>query len=308
MSNGFDHVLLIGFGGPRSREEVWPFLQEVVKNRQIPEERLRLVERHYEAVGGASPYHQQAVRLFERLQTRLSACGVALPLFLGMRCWHPFLKEVLGQVRQGGFRKGFVVILAPHRAQASFDRYVQLLEAAKKEVGASYLQYECAPAWHQHPLFLEAQADRVRPLLDGMDREERNQTHVMFTAHSIPVAMARSSRYEEAFQASSAGVARLLGVADWSLAYQSRSGDPSEAWLGPDVVTAVTCLKAQNKRGVVAVPVGFLFDHVEVLYDLDVEARRAAEGAGLTWRRAQTVMDHPRFVEMLAQLIREGVK
>ena len=297
----FDHLLLIGFGGPEKPEEVRPFLERLTRGTRIPEARLQEVARHYEATGGFSPYNEHARDLLGKLQQELRSGGVDLPLFLGMRNWSPFLADTLREISGNGLRRGLGIVLAPHRSEASFGRYVKSVEEAAREVGTP-LEYQYLPGWHDHPLFIRAQAERIQPLLSA-----GVAAHLLFTAHSIPSEMARASDYEREIQTSSRLVAEALGAEGWSIAYQSRSGPPGQPWLEPDVAAEMRRLKSSGKRALIAVPVGFLFDHTEVLYDLDVEAKQAAEAEGLRFLRAPTVMDHPQFVRMFADLIREQV-
>ena len=300
----FDHLLLIGFGGPEKPEEVRPFLERLTQGMRIPETRLQEVAHHYEATGGFSPYNAHALRLFGKLQQELRAGGVDLPLFLGMRNWRPFLTDTLREIAGKGLCRGLGIILAAHRSDASFGRYVKSVEASAQEAGVA-VEYEYLRPWHDHPLFIRAQSERVRPLWPAGDGAA---AHLLFTAHSIPLEMASTSSYEQEIQTSSRLVAESLGAAGWSVAYQSRSGPPAQPWLEPDVAAAVRRLKSDGKQTLVAVPIGFLFDHTEVLYDLDIEAKQAAEGQGLRFLRSPTVMDHPQFVRMFAELIQESLK
>ena len=296
----FDHLLLIGFGGPEKPEEVRPFLERLTQGTRIPEARLKEVEHHYEVTGGSSPYNRHARRLHQRIQEELAAGGADLPVFLGMRNWHPFLADTLREISAKGLRQGLAVVLAPHRSEPSFGRYWKSLEAACAETAAA-VQYELVHPWHDHPLFIGAQAERVREVWpDG-------QAHLLFTAHSIPLEMARASAYEQEIRATARLTAESLAVKDkdWSVAYQSRSGPPGQPWLEPGVKEAIRRLKSEGVRAVVVVPAGFLFDHTEVLYDLDVEARQAAEREGVRFLRVPTVMDHPRFVRMFAERVKE---
>ena len=294
-----DHLLLIGFGGPEKAEEVLPFLERLTQGTRIPEARLKEVARHYELTGGFSPYNRHARQLFGLLERELRSSGLDLPLFLGMRNWRPFLSDAVREIAGKGLRRGLAIVLAPHRSEASFDRYVKSVEAAVQEVGAP-IEYGYLPAWYDHPLFIRAQAERARPFFPSGPA-----VHLLFTAHSIPLEMARGSAYEAQIQTSGRLIAEALDADSWSVAYQSRSGPPGQPWLEPDVAAEVERLRSLGKRTVVAVPVGFLFDHTEVLYDLDVEARQATEGQGLRFLRAPTVMDHPQFIRMFADLIRE---
>lgn len=296
---GIDHVLVIGFGGPTKPEEIQPFLEEVTRGLPIPPARIQDVAHHYEVVGGRSPYNEHTLRLFTKLQERLRATGIGLPMFLGMRNWHPFLRDVMGDIQRQGLTHGLGVILAPHRSDASYEKYVRNVEDAKTHAAAQEIHYDYLPPWHDHPLFIEAQAAQVKRTLESAPPS----AHLLFSAHSIPVEMAQRCRYVEEFMASNEAVAQALGWAKWSVAYQSRSGNPRQPWLEPDVESAIRALKEKGERHVVVVPIGFLCDNVEVLFDLDIEAKQAAQEAGIGFSRASTVMDHPKFVEMFAQLI-----
>ncbi len=289
-----DHLLLIGFGGPEKSEELRPFLERLTRGTRIPEERLREVESHYRVTGGFSPYNRHAQRLAEKLREQSD-----LPVFLGMRNWRPFLSDTLREIAGKGLRRGVAVVLAPHRSEASFGRYVKSLEESVREAAAP-VEYDLLPAWHDHSGFIEAQAARIRPLLNG-----GAGAHLLFTAHSIPMEMSGTSSYAAEIAVSAGAVAEAVGAARWSVAYQSRSGPPGQPWLGPDVLAEIRRLKTEGVRVLVAVPIGFLFDHTEVLYDLDVEAKQIAEQEGLEFLRAPTVMDHPQFVRMFAELIKE---
>lgn len=305
--SGYDHILLIGFGGPERPEDVRPFLAEVTRGARIPAERVEEVAHHYAAVGGGSTYNALASRLVEALTTGLRQRGVALPVFMGMRVWHPFLREVVSEIHSRGLRHGLGVVLAPHRSEASFERYLRSVEEARSLADAGPLRYDYVGPWHEQAGFIEAQADRARAALAMLPASERSAAHLVCCAHSIPVEMARRSRYAQEFEASSRLLATRLGTNAWSLAYQSRSGDPRQPWLEPDVTDELRRLHASGVGRVIVVPVGFLFDHTEVLYDLDIEARQAAERLGMAFHRASTVMDHPAFVEMFVELIRNRV-
>lgn len=308
----FDHVLVIGFGGPTRPEEVRPFIEEVTRGFNIPEARLKEVEHHYEVIGGASPYNELTFRLVRQLEKDLRQSRFLAPVFVGMRNWRPFLKETLSEIKKQGLKKGVGVILAPHRSEVSFERYLKNVEEAKQAAGAEAIEYEYLPPWHAHPLFIQAEAELIRQVYEPFGPEEKSTTHFLFSAHSIPVAMAAkpSSRYVEEIQESCSLTARALEVSNWSLAYQSRSGSPREPWLEPDVLSVIQGLKgAVPKREgdcpltVLLVPIGFLCDNAEVLYDLDHEAKSEAEKAGIRYLRAPTVTDHPKFAALLTELI-----
>ncbi len=297
----FDHILIIGFGGPTRPEEVRPFIENVTRGVPIPEERLKEVENHYLAVGGASPYNEWAHRLTGKIHEKLSEQGVTLPVFIGMRNWNPFLKDTIAAIQQKGLKKGIGVILAPHRCDASYEKYIRAVEEAKQAANAGKIEYQYLKSWHDHPGFVQAQASVIlRP-----KAEESTRMEILFTAHSIPLEMAQKSKYVEEVTQSSELVAKTLGVTKWRIGWQSRSGNPKQPWLEPDVISVIKDYKEQGEKSVMLVPIGFLCDNVEVLYDLDIEAKEAAKKIGIEYHRASTVNDHPQFVVMLADLIQE---
>jgi ferrochelatase len=298
-----DAVLLIGFGGPEKPEDVWPFLRNVVRGQNVPEQRLHEVAHHYEAVGGVSPYNRSTRRQAAALQERLAERGLPLPVYIGMRNWHPFLQETLAQMHRAGVRRGVGIILAPHRAQTSWERYQHDVERARAALGGIGLEVLYPPPWHAHPLFLEALAQRVEEATGVRRGAWPAGVPIVFTAHSIPVRMPGAESYAVQLRETAAGVAALLAAPDWTVAYQSRSGDPRTPWLEPEVADRLAELRQRGAQTVVVVPCGFLCDNVEVLYDLDIEALQAARELGLQMLRVPTVGDHPLFIEMLAELV-----
>jgi ferrochelatase len=301
-----DAVLLIAFGGPERPEDIRPFLQLVTAGRRIPPERLEEVARHYEAIGGRSPLNALTRRQADALRRALAAEGPALPVSVGMRNWHPFLHETLVEMKDRGIRRALGVILSSLPTEASWDRYVEDVAAAREKVGPDAPEVVYAPTWGHHPLFIEAMADRARAALARIDPARRAAARLVFTAHSVPAAMAAGSPYAEHLAVGARLVAARLGASGWSLAYQSRSGSPRDPWLEPDVGDVIRRLAGEGARDVVVVPIGFVCDHVEVLYDLDVEARAVAESHGLRFHRAAAANDHPAFVAMLADLVRRA--
>ena len=301
-----DAVLLIAFGGPERPEDVRPFLQIVTEGRRIPPERLEEVARHYEAIGGRSPLNALTRRQAGALRDALAAEGHRLPVWVGMRNWHPFLHETLAEMKDRGIHRALGLILSSFATEASWERYAQDVAAAREKVGPDAPQVVYAPMWSAHPLFIEAMADRARAALDAVPPARRADARLVFTAHSVPVAMAAGSPYTEHLARAAGLVAERLGRTGWSVAYQSRSGSPREPWLEPDVDDVIRRLAGEGARDVVVVPIGFVCDHVEVLYDLDVEARAAASSCGVGFHRAAAANDHPAFVAMLADLVRRG--
>ncbi len=301
-----DGVLLIAFGGPTAPHEIRPFLERVTRGRGIPPERLEEVARHYERMpGGRSPLNELTKAQAKALESELACDTPALPVFVGMRNWHPFFHETLAAMTGKGVKRALGIILSPFRTEASWDRYQQdVADARAKVPGAPEVVY--APAWFEHPKFIEAMADRVRAALAEVPAADRTRPPLVFTAHSVPVSMAEPSPYVADFTAASRAVAARLGHERWSLTYQSRSGSPREPWLEPDIADELKRLGGEGARHVVVVPIGFVCDHVELLYDLDVTARAIGEAHGVTMHRAAAVNDHPAFVAMLADLVRSA--
>ncbi|HXU87863.1 MAG TPA: ferrochelatase [Methylomirabilota bacterium] len=301
-----DCVLLIAFGGPTAPEEIRPFLEIVTRGRRIPRERLEDVAHHYERLPGArSPLNELTVRQASALHDALARTGRPLPVFVGMRNWHPFLRETLTVMAAGGHRRGVGIILSPFRSEASWERYMKDVADAQQHVPRAP-EIMFAPPWAEHPAFVTAAADRVRVALESVPASERTDVAVVFTAHSIPRAMADASPYVADFDAAARAVAERLGLEQWTLAYQSRSGRPDDPWLEPDIGHVVQQLAGKGVRHLVVMPLGFVCDHVEVLYDLDIEARELASASGVALHRAAAVNDHPHFVSMLADLVQRA--
>ncbi len=303
-----DSVLLIAFGGPEKPEEIRPFLRIVAAGRRIPPERLEEVAHHYELIGGRSPLNELTRRQAEGLRRVLKREGIFAPVYVGMRNWHPFFHETLAEMAARGHRRALGIILSAFQTEASWGRYMGDVAAAREKVGPDAPEVGYAPAWFDHPRFIETMADRATDALSRVSPDRRSLTPLVFTAHSVPSAMAEGSPYVAQFEVASRMVAARLEHPRWSVAYQSRSGSPSDAWLEPDVADALPRLAAEGATDAVVVPIGFVCDHVEVLYDLDVEARAVARQLGLRFHRATTANDHPAFVEMLADLARAGLK
>ena len=302
----FDSVLLIAFGGPEKPEEIRPFLRIVTEGRRIPPERIEEVAHHYEVIGGRSPLGELTRLQAEGLREALRRKGDARPVYVGMRNWHPFLHETLAEMREQGHRRALGIILSSLQTEASWERYMTDVASARQRVGDNAPEIVYAPAWVDHPLFLETMRDRSATALAQVPGERRGAAQLIFTAHSVPVAMAAGSPYAKQFESAARRVAERLAHPRWSVAYQSRSGSPREPWLEPDIGDALRACSREGVLDVVVAPIGFVCDHVEVLYDLDVEARQLAETLGLGFHRADAANDHPRFIEMLADLVSAG--
>lgn len=305
-----DAVLLIAFGGPTRPEEVQPFLDKLLEGRPVPPARVEQVVRHYHRIGGKSPMNERTLRQAQALSEELRRQGRDDPIYVGMRNWTPFLSEAMQRMVDEGRRDVLGIVLAPHRSEASWERYLEAVEQARKAAGADSVRIRYAGPWHIHSLFVEAICERVKAAMDGWTAVSSDtggnltpDLHLFFTAHSVPVSMDRASGYASQVTETAAAVAKKLGIQDWSVVYQSRSGNPSDRWLEPDINDALREHSRAGTRKVLVIPVGFLCDHVEVLYDLDVQAHETARECGIEFRRASTVDDHPAFIRMLADLV-----
>jgi ferrochelatase len=298
-----DSVLLIAFGGPTAPSEIRPFLDNVTRGRRIPPERIDEVTRHYERMpGGRSPLNDRTLAQARALERVLAERGRALPVFVGMRNWHPYIHETLGVMKTRGHRAACGIIMSAMRTEASWDRYrADVAEARARLTGAPDVVF--APAWFDQPGFIEAVADRTRAVLEAIPADRREWTPMVFTAHSVPTAMADASPYVDDFTDAAHAVADRLELRRFTLAYQSRSGNPTDSWLAPDIGDVIRSIANDGEKDAVIIPIGFVCDHVEVLYDLDVEARALAQSLGVTLYRAATVNDHPAFVNALADLV-----
>jgi protoporphyrin/coproporphyrin ferrochelatase len=301
-----DSVLLIAFGGPTAPHEIRPFLGLVARGRRIPAARLEEVAHHYELMpAGCSPINALTRTQATALENLLRAEDIALPVFVGQRNWHPFLHETLAEMTALGHRRTLGIILSPLRTEASWDRYMDDVAAARERTpGAPEIVF--APGWGRHRMFVSAVSDRAAAALREVPEDDRPWTLMIFTAHSVPVAMAERSPYVADFEQAAHAVVEQLEHSRFTLAYQSRSGHSAEPWLAPDVLDVVRSLAAEGEKHAVIVPLGFVCDHVEILYDLDVEARGVAEEHGIAVHRAQTVNDHPEFIAMLARFVRDA--
>ncbi len=298
-----DAVLLIAFGGPTAPDEIRPFLQNVTKGRRIPAERVEEVARHYEAIGGRSPLNELTFRQAQALQARLHQDGPDLPVYVGMRNWTPYLRETVSEMAEKGVRRAVGLIMSPLQAEASWERYQADVAEAQAQVGSLAPEIKYVPPWCHREGFIEAMADHVANALGHVPAAQRPRAPLIFTAHSIPTAMAGGSPYVAQLEEASRLTASRVGHTNWSIAYQSRSGSPNEPWLEPDISEVIHECAREGVRHVVVAPIGFVCDHVEILYDLDVEARQVATAAGVSLFRASAVNDHPAFIRMLRELV-----
>jgi ferrochelatase len=285
----FDALLIVSFGGPEKREDVIPFLENVLRGRNVPRQRMLDVAEHYYHFDGRSPINDQNRELINALRE-----AVTIPIYWGNRNWHPLLADTLSQMTADGIRHAIAFPTSAFGSYSGCRQYLENIETARAAVGDDAPEIVKIPPFSGHPLFLEAMTDRVRAAVAQLP-----QARLLFTAHSVPLSMAQSSPYVEQLETASCQVAKAAGVADWKLVYQSRSGPAAQPWLGPDICDYLR----ESPRDSVIAPIGFLSDHMEVLYDLDTEARAVCDELGVRMVRAGTVGTHPAMIRMIAELI-----
>lgn len=301
----YDAILLVSFGGPEGMSDVIPFLENVLRGRNVPRERILTVAKHYELFGGVSPINEQNRNLIAALELELEANGPRLPVYFGNRNWHPMLADTLRRMRDDGVKNSLAFVTAAYSSYSSCRQYLENIAAAQKEVGEGAPRIEKLRAFYNHPLFIEANAEQIRNALAGITENQRSTVHLVFTAHSIPRTMAQNCDYEEQLKETGRLIAAELGVKNWQLVFQSRSGSPVQPWLGPDICDYLRELKTRGVTDVVIAPIGFVCDHMEVIYDLDLEARQVCDEIGLNMQRAGTAGTQPAFVSMIRELITE---
>jgi ferrochelatase len=301
----YDALLVVSFGGPERPEDVMPFLENVVRGRNVPRDRLLAVAEHYDHFGGASPINRQCRELIAALERELAENGPAIPIYWGNRNWHPFLRDAITQMRDDGIRNALAFVTSAYSSYSGCRQYRENIAAAQAAVGEGAPHIEKLRVFYNHPHFIESSADQLRAALAKLPTAK--PSYVAFTAHSIPLSLARTSDYQQQLEEACRLVAETSGVAHWKLVFQSRSGSPREPWLEPDVLQYLGRLHQIGVEQVAVAPIGFLSDHMEVLYDLDIEAKDLALELGITLVRADTVGTHPLFIRMIRELIAERV-
>jgi ferrochelatase len=303
-------ILILSFGGPEKPEDVMPFLENVTRGRGVPPERLREVAEHYYHFGGRSPINDQNRALIAALREHLDQHGPPLPVYWGNRNWHPFLADTVRQMKADGIRRAYAFATSAFSSYSGCRQYREDIARALAEVGDGAPEIIKLRVYFNHPGFLGPMTERVRAALAQLPGEASAAAHLVFTAHSLPMAMAETSDYVPQLEEACRLVAEGCGHPRHTLVYQSRSGPPSQPWLEPDILDWLRQLADSSpaSRDVVVAPIGFVSDHMEVLYDLDEEARLLAGQLGLRLIRAGTVGAHPRFVRMIVELVEEHTR
>jgi ferrochelatase len=302
----YDAVLVVSFGGPEGMDDVMPFLDHVLEGRNVPEGRKKEVAEHYALFGGVSPLNEQNRQLIAALTDELARSDLALPIYWGNRNWHPFLADTMRRMVADDIRHALVFITSAYSSYSGCRQYLEDISRARHLAGADAPQVTILRKFYNHPGFILPNRQHLGEALEQIPATRRDDTHIAFTAHSIPLAMAKASRYEAQLKETCRLVAEDHAY-PWRLVYQSRSGSPRQPWLEPDICDHLRDLAAEGVRDVVIAPVGFISDHVEVLYDLDHEAQAVCDELGIEMVRAATPGTHPLFVSMVRELIAERI-
>lgn len=305
MNQTYDALLIVSFGGPEGMNDVMPFLENVLRGKNVPVERMRAVAHHYELFDGVSPINEQNRNLITALKAELATNGPQFPIYWGNRNWHPMLVDTLREMANDGIKHALGFFTSAYSSYSGCRQYREDIERAQLEVGPSAPRVDKLRAFYNHPGFIEPNTENVRSALEQIPAGRRSNTQIAFTAHSIPLTMATGCDYQAQLLETCRLIALQLQHERWRLVFQSRSGPPSQPWLEPDICDYLSQLKDEGAQDVVIAPVGFISDHMEVLYDLDTEARALCYKINLNMVRAATVGAHPSFVRMIRELVLE---
>ncbi len=302
----YDAIMITSFGGPEQPADVMPFLENVLRGKNVPRERMLEVAEHYYHFGGKSPINEQNRQLISALEAELAEHGPRLPIYWGNRNWHPLLADTLRQMKGDGVQRALAFVTSSYSSYSSCRQYREDIVTARETVGEGAPVVDKIRVFHNHPGFVEASADRIQRALDQIPPSRRSAAQLIYTAHSIPTSMAATCDYETQLKETARLVAESVGRKNWRLAYQSRSGPPSQPWLEPGILDCLREVKQSGETSdVVIAPIGFVSDHMEILFDLDTEARQLCQELGIHMVRAATVGTHPRFIRMIRELIDE---
>ncbi|MFC5235368.1 ferrochelatase [Pseudonocardia zijingensis] len=304
----FDALLVLSFGGPEGPADVRPFLENVVRGRGVPPERLDAVEEHYQHFGGVSPLNARNREIIAAVRERIE-----LPVYFGNRNWHPMVEDTVAEMARDGVRRALVFATSAYGGYSACRQYHEDIARARKAVGEGAPELVKLRHFFDHPLSVAANADAVRAARATLPAEVRDVARLVFTAHSVPTAADAAAgppeegghRYSRQIAEAARLVAAELGEPEHDVVWQSRSGPPQVPWLEPDIVDHIDALHARGVPAVVVSPIGFVSDHVEVIWDLDTEARERAEELGMGFARAATAGPDPRFADMVAELVAE---
>jgi ferrochelatase len=302
----YDAILVVSFGGPEGHDDVIPFLENVLRGRNVPRERMLAVAEHYYHFDGKSPINQQTRELIAAIKEELAQHGPKLPVYWGNRNWHPMLADTLRQMKSDGVKRALAFVTSAYSSYSGCRQYRENIARAQAEVGEGAPQIDKLRVFFNHPGFLEATEDRLQEALAKIPVDARRNVQIVYVAHSIPISMSSTSDYVKQLEEVRRLASQPIGISNDALVYQSRSGAPGQPWLEPDILDHLRELKRKNlASAVVVAPISFISDHMEVLYDLDIEASQLCDELALPMARAKTVGVHPKFIAMIRELILE---
>jgi len=298
-------LLLLAFGGPRSLDEVESFLTCLFKGKKPSSDQLEKVKERYRLIGGYSPLPDITERQGRSLEKRLNPRGPSFKSYVGMRYSQPFIEDVLKRILQDGIQEVMAIPMTPFRSKLTTGAYKEELNRSNEVLG-NRLKIHLIEGWHCHSLFLGAVAERIEEGLKQFSQMEKKGIHLIFTAHSLPESILENDPYVKDMKESVEGVLKMIEPLPWHIAFQSQGGGP-ERWIGPDIESVLFELKKIHVKAILIVPIGFVSDHIEVLYDIDILCREKAESLGMTLRRTPSLNDSERFIEALASIVEEHV-
>ncbi len=303
MKGKYEALLIVSFGGPEGPDEIVPFLENVVQGKNVSRERLTTVIKQYQLFGGVSPLNEQIRKFTSDLKQEFPNRNLTLPVYWGNRNWHPFLSDTVKKMYLDGVRSSLALVTSAYSSYSGCRQYLENIEQARQSVGAHDLQIDKLRAFYNHPEFIHSNADLLQSALSQLELEKHRLGAVVFTAHSIPSTMAERCNYKAQLLESCQLVAKAAELSNWHLVFQSRSSNIS--WLGPDILEHLQTLSLSGVKDVVVVPIGFIYDHMEVIYDLDTQAKQLCQTLGLNMIRVATVSSHPAYTKMVCELIQE---
>lgn len=304
----YDALLVVSFGGPEGPDDVMPFLENVLRGKNVPRERMLEVCEHYQHFGGVSPINEQCRQLIAAIQTELDEHGPHLPIYWGNRNWEPMLPETLQKMKADGVKRAIALFTSTFSSYSGCRQYRENIRDAMDAIGEGVPRIDKLRMPYNHPGLTETNADHLSQALSQIPEERRATAKILFTAHSIPMGMAENCKYERQLTEACRLTAESAGHVNWELVYQSRSGPPQQPWLEPDVCDRIESLHGEGGlRDLVVMPIGFVSDHMEVLFDLDTEAKELCEKLDVHFVRAATIGTHPRAIRMVRELIEERI-
>lgn len=299
-------LLLLAFGGPRSLDEVEFLLTRLFQGRKPSPEQIERVKDRYRLIGGSSPLLNITVEQARRLEEKLNARGYPVKSYVGMRYGHPLIEETMEEILQAGITEVICLPMTPFQSRASTGAYIEEVQRVKKNLDKE-ISLSFVVGWHLHPLYLEVIREKIREGLGKFNREEKKRVHLLFTAHSLPKSIVEKDPYTKEIDASIKGVLQGMQPFPWHMAYQSKGGGP-EAWVGPEVESVLEDLSKKEIREVLIVPIGFVSDHVEILYDVDILCQDKAKLLGIQLKRTPSLNFSKRFIEALAAIVEEHIE